>query len=217
MKLTARQLRAIDPPRETDVPPFPVRKFTVREYHQLLQVGILKSGALYELLRGWIVPKVKRSPAECFAISGLCDEWRRLIPSGATFVRLQQPITFSDSEPEPAGAIVCGKVRDFAERHPHPREIELVAEVAGPTLERDRTCKLGVYASGRIPAYWIVNIGERIVEVYTDPKGGKNPTYRTRTDYTANDSVPVVVAGTTLGSIAVKDLLPTESNRTEAQ
>lgn len=208
MKLTARQLRAIDPPREPDVPPFPVRKFTVREYHQLLQVGILKSGAPYELLRGWIVPKMKRSPVECYAISGLCDEWRRLIPSAATFVRAQQPITFPDSEPEPACAIVGGTVGDFAKRHPHPREIELVAEVAGPTLERDRTCKLDLYASGRIPAYWIVNIGERIVEVYTDPKGGKSPAYRTRTDYAASDTVPVVVAGKALGSIAVKDLLP---------
>jgi len=48
--------------------------------------------------------------------------------------------------------------------------------------------------------------------VYTEPKGGKAPAYRTRTDYAANDSVPVVVAGHTLGSIAVKDLLPTEPN-----
>jgi hypothetical protein len=53
--------------------------------------------------------------------------------------------------------------------------------------------------------------------VYTDPKGGKAPAYRTRTDYTGTDSVPVVVAGHALGSIAVKDLLPAGPNRTEGQ
>lgn len=50
MKLTARQRRIIDPPRETDIPPFPVRKFTVAEYHRLLEVALLKSGDPYELL-----------------------------------------------------------------------------------------------------------------------------------------------------------------------
>jgi hypothetical protein len=55
MKLTARQRRIIDPIRETDIPPFPVRKFTVTEYHQLLKARILLDGDPYELLRGWIV------------------------------------------------------------------------------------------------------------------------------------------------------------------
>jgi len=46
---------------------------------------------------------------------------------------------------------------------------------------------------------------DRRVEVYTQPKGGKNPTYKTRTDYGPNDAVPVVIAGKQVGTIAVKE------------
>ena len=52
------------------------------------------------------------------------------------------------------------------------------------------------------------DIPERRVEVYTQPRGGKNPTYRTRTEYTPEQSVPVVVGGKSLGSIKVSELLP---------
>jgi hypothetical protein len=44
--------------------------------------------------------------------------------------------------------------------------------------------------------------------VYTDPKGGKSPTYRTRKDYGPDDAVPVALAGKSLGSIPVRELLP---------
>lgn len=81
-------------------------------------------------------------------------------------------------------------------------------EVSDATLELDRGLKLRIYASGLIPAYWIVNLVEARVEVYTQPRGGKKPTYKTRTDYGPNDTVPVVIAGKQVGTIAVKEVLP---------
>jgi hypothetical protein len=44
--------------------------------------------------------------------------------------------------------------------------------------------------------------------VYTQPRGGKNPTYRARQDYGPNDAVPVTLAGRTVGSIPVREILP---------
>jgi hypothetical protein len=64
------------------------------------------------------------------------------------------------------------------------------------------------YARARLPIYWIVNIPERQVEVYTQPRGGRNPTYRQRRDYRPGESVPLVIAGQEVGSIAVEDILP---------
>jgi hypothetical protein len=46
------------------------------------------------------------------------------------------------------------------------------------------------------------------VEVYTQPRGGKNPTYKQQTNYGPNDEVPVVVGGKPIGRIPVKELLP---------
>jgi len=47
-----------------------------------------------------------------------------------------------------------------------------------------------------------------MVEVYTQPKGGKAPAYRARRVYGPEESVPLIIAGQELGSIAVRDLLP---------
>jgi len=44
------------------LPPFPVRRFSVAEYHRLRATGILGEEDPVELLEGWIVPMMPRSP-----------------------------------------------------------------------------------------------------------------------------------------------------------
>ena len=39
-----------------EMPPEPVRRFTVPEYHQLIKAGILDEDDNIELLEGWLVP-----------------------------------------------------------------------------------------------------------------------------------------------------------------
>jgi hypothetical protein len=56
--------------------------------------------------------------------------------------------------------------------------------------------------------YWIVNLVDDKVEVYTKPKSGKKPRYEQRRDYSRDESVPLVIAGKLLGTIPVRDLLP---------
>jgi Uma2 family endonuclease len=67
-----------------------------------------------------------------------------------------------------------------------------------------------MYARVGIPVYWIVNLEDRQVEVYTDPVVPPNadPHYRTRTDYRPGQDVPLVVAGTQFGVIPVDAILP---------
>jgi hypothetical protein len=208
MKFTKRQLRLIDPPRETDIPTVPVRKFTVAEYEKMLAVGIFRSGDPYELLRGWIVPKLKRSPRNSLTTGRLRRRMMEMILDGQWLAGAPFAITFRGSQPEPACCVVRGPDDEYWKRHPRANETELIAEVADDSLERDRGIKMDIYASGKVPIYWIVNIPERRVEVYTDPRGGKKPTYRTRTEYAPGQAVPVTVAGKTLGSIPVSELLP---------
>lgn len=208
MKLTARQRRIIDPPRGTEVPPFPVRKFTVAEYHRLLKVNILKSGDPYELLRGWIVPKPKSGPPRASACSRLHRRLLGIVAEEEWVIGPGGPITFRDSEPEPSCAVFRGPDDAYTARHPRPDETLLVVEVADVTLERAQGIKRSLYASGRIPVYWIVNLINCRVEVYTQPRGGKNPGYKQQTSYGPDDEVPVVVGGKELGRIKVSELLP---------
>ncbi len=82
----------------------------------------------------------------------------------------------------------------------------LLAEVSDSTLTQDRGVNLAAYAKDGIPVYWIVNLIDRQVEVYTRPlKAGR---YRSRRDYRPGQHIPVVIDGQRLPPIAVDDILP---------
>jgi Uma2 family endonuclease len=190
------------------IPPLPVHRISVQEYHQMIAMGILREGDPYELLEGWIVPKRTRNLPHDVALaltdqaigSRLTDRWHRRGPSA---------VTTSESEPEPDVAAVRGSPRDYRHAHPGPPDMALVVEVAGTSLPEDRTVKGRIYARAAAPAYWIVNVADMQVEVYTDPTGPDPvPVYRQRQDYLPGDLVPFVLDGVERGPIPVQDLLP---------
>jgi Uma2 family endonuclease len=200
-------------PRPTTLTPvvseLPVRRFTIDEYHQLLDVGVFQSGDPFELLNGVIVAKMPQNSPHA-GISGLLEKrlWK-LLPD-EWFLRAQKPLTIpgSESEPEPDVVVCVGPGTLYHQHHPLPRDVAFVVEVSDTSLGRDAGVKLGIYAGAKIAEYWIINVNERRVEVYSQPRGGRNPTYRTRTDYGPDAAVPVVLAGKTLGTIPVRELLP---------
>ena len=49
----------------------------------------------------------------------------------------------------------------------------LLIEVSDSTLIMDREGKLPIYARGGIAEVWIVNLPERVVEVYSSPTDGE--------------------------------------------
>src|SRR5207244_12977958 len=60
-----------------------------------------------------------------------------------------------------------GRPGDYHDSHPaHPA---LIVEVAESSLELDRQHKGSLYARAGVGDYWIVNLGDRILEVYRDP------------------------------------------------
>jgi Uma2 family endonuclease len=197
------------PPLPAIMPPLPVRRFTVDEYHQMIQVGILGEDDDVELLEGWIVPKMARNPAHDAVVSWIMN--RRiapLLPVG-WFCRGQSAITTDDSEPEPDIAVVRGSELDYLARHPSPADMALLVEVANSSLPRDRSEKSGIYAAAAVPVYWIINLVDHQVEVYSDLTGPDSwPVYRVRSDYHVGDMVPLVIDGRDLGPIPVRELLP---------
>jgi Uma2 family endonuclease len=197
------------PPPPPILPPLPVRRFTVDEYHQMIGAGILGEDDDVELLEGWIVPKMARNPAHDAVISLIMN--RRLAPRlpAGWFCRGQSAITTADSEPEPDIAVVRGSELDYLTRHPGPTDMALVIEVAESSLPGDRSLKARVYAAAAVRVYWIINLVDHQVEVYADPTGpDAAPVYRAHQDYRAGDIVPFVVDGRDLGSIPVRELLP---------
>ena len=191
------------------LPPLPVRRFTVDEYHHLISARVLGEDEDVELLEGWIVPKMPKTPThDAIESAVMIDVLTPRLLNG-WFCRGQSAITTADSEPEPDIAVVRGTPREYLGRHPSPADMALVVEVSDSSLQRDRVHKGRLYATAGIPVYAIVNLVDHQVEIYTDPTGPDSaPLYRIRRDYRTGDLVPFVVDGRGLGPIAAEELLP---------
>jgi Uma2 family endonuclease len=173
----------------------------------MIQAGILREDDPVELLEGWIVCKMTRNPPHDVAVALAGAMLIRLLPHG-WHVRQQSAITTDDSEPEPDVAVVRGDARRYRGRHPGPSDVVAVMEVADTSLTRDRIDKASIYGRAGVPVYWIVNLSEGKVEVYSDPTGpGPSAGYRARTDFTRGQSVPLRTGGQDL-IVRVDDLLP---------
>jgi Uma2 family endonuclease len=186
----------------------PIWRMNVERYHEMIEAGILTEDDPVELLEGWLVEKMPKNPPHTLSTEFTRTALERLAPSG-WFVNSQEPITTADSEPEPDLSVVRGERRQYLARHPVPTELAVVVEVSAATLRRDRTTKLRIYARAGVSVYWIINLIDGRIEVYTDPTGPEEkPSYRQRRDYGSADEVPFLIEGREIGRIAVRDVLP---------
>jgi Uma2 family endonuclease len=182
-------------------------RFSVPTYHRLTELGVLTEDDNVELIDGYVVLKMAHNPPHDIAVQKLTKRLVRLAPAGWE-VRIQLAMTLATSEPEPDGLVARGDENSFATRHPGPKDVGVVIEVSDSSLAFDRTDKLRVYAQADLPAYWIINVIDRQVEVYTDPRPADPvPSYATRTDYQSGEAVPLVLDGQVVAQVAVDELL----------
>lgn len=144
------------------------RLFTVHEYDQMSQAGILTEDDRVELLGGEIVQitPIGSRHADCvdrltqFLVERLA---RRAI------VRVQNPIRLGElSEPQPDLSLVQPH-RSYAAAHPEGEDVLLLLEVADTSAETDREIKIPLYARAGIPEVWLINLPGDCVEVYRQP------------------------------------------------
>jgi|SRR5579871_843534 len=185
------------------------RCWTVEEFDRAGREGIFRYDERLELIEGEVFTKV--SPQESPHSTGI-----RLVevalnhafPRGYD-VRVQMPLVFGTrNKPEPDVAVVTGTIRDYA--HRHPTTAVLVVEVSDSTLRIDRTTKAALYARAGIEEYWILNLVDRVLEVYREPaQSSGHPlgyAYRSLVRYSEADQVSPLGAPQTI--LAVADLLP---------
>jgi Uma2 family endonuclease len=184
-------------------------RLSVADYRKIRDAGIFRSGDPFELLEGFLVNQPRpNSPRVASTRTGIDYRFLKFHADGWCYHGLPA-ITLADSEPEPDFAIVRGDLRSFPDRHPGPSDVGIVAEVSEWSLAFDRSEKGRIYARAGLPTYWIVNVIDAQVEVYTDPDlAGAPPAYRTRTDYRLGEMVPIVLDGRTVDFIPADDLLP---------
>jgi Uma2 family endonuclease len=184
-----------------------IRRFSVAEYHQMIQTGILAEDERVELINGIVVHKMPRNPPHDGTIL-LVEEVLRTHAASWT-LRVQMAVTLTDSEPEPDLCLARGPRRSYITRHSGPADVGLVVEVSDSSLAYDQGDKLRLYASAGIPVYWIVNLVDHRVELYTNPSGqGAGAGYTTQQFFLPGTTMPLILDGVTVAPVAVDDLLP---------
>lgn len=146
---------------------FELHRWKRVQYEKVIEAGIFQPGDRIELVAGHLIVAEPQGRAHFTAIRAVEEALRAAFGSGWE-VRAQGPIALDDeSEPEPDVAVVPGSFRDYYSGHPS-RPV-LIVEVSESSLRLDRRHKAGVYARNSITDYWIVNLVERVLEVYREP------------------------------------------------
>src|SRR5262249_28982014 len=172
-----------------------IRLLSVEDYERMIETGIIRSDERVELWEGWLVEKPPMNPPHAAAIRRFLRLLKVILSAGWCY-QSQLPIRLSDGMPEPDVAILRGVEEDYDNRHPTPADTLLLVEVSDSSIELDRVDAGRMYARAGVPVFWVVNIPEEQVEVYTEPiRRSATPRYRRRQDYRRGDSVPLVLDG----------------------
>ena len=148
-------------------PPLTVRRWKRVEYDRLADLGAFEDGDPVELIGGQLIVAEPKCSEHAAGVEMAGDALRAALPAG-WIVRGQNPLALdNESAPEPDIAVVRGSLADY--RHAHPTRPALIIEVAESSLRFDRIEKGSLYARAGIVDYWIVNLVDRVLEVYRDP------------------------------------------------
>lgn len=180
---------------------------TLAEYDRMVEAGVFEPDARIELIRGEILDMAPIGPEHETAVISinllLVEQYRRraiVSPHGNS---LGLPET--QSRPQPDTVVLKWRNDRYKGKRPSAEDVILLIEVSDSTLAFDRGAKLQLYAEASIPEYWVVNLVDGVVEVYTDPDAG---TYQTRRIARQDATLPL--PGGLGGSIAVADILGRE-------
>ncbi len=181
------------------------RRWTREEYYRMGEMGLFH-GQRVELIEGEIMVLSPQNWPHSSTVDRVAEALRRDLGAGF-WVRTQFPLNLGTSDPEPDVSVVLGRREDYND---HPTTAVLIVEVSESSLSYDRTRKASLYARAGIADYWIVNLVNKQVEVYRDPRPDSSQFYGHGYASVAVLVPPAVVnpLAAPQVSLAVADLLP---------
>ncbi len=140
------------------------KRFSLAEYHRLIELGFFQENERIELIKGQIIQMAAKAILHSVCNTLLFGELFTLLQGQAT-IRNQEPIILgNDSEPEPDLVIVRNRGDRYLDNHPSIADILSVIEVFDSTLKYDRETKLSLYAESGIDNYWLFNLVANCLE-----------------------------------------------------
>ena len=147
----------------------PKRLFTVREFHQMAKADVFLAGDRVELLAGEIVEMTPIGSRHAACVKRLNAMLSSRLGS-SMIVSVQDPIELGEhSEPQPDLAVLRFKAHFYRDAHPGPEDVLLVVEVADTSADVDRGVKVPLYARAGIPETWVIDLTDRMIDVYGAP------------------------------------------------
>ncbi|ACK69876.1 protein of unknown function DUF820 [Gloeothece citriformis PCC 7424] len=143
-------------------------KWSVEDYHRMIQAGILNKYNC-ELLAGEIVVMSPEMPIH-YNIAKRGTKYLEDLLGHRAEIRFNGAITLPDSEPEPDIAIVKPPHSKYDNHHPYPEDIFWLIEVANTSLKKDLELKSLIYAQAKIPEYWVINLKTKRLIVFRQPQ-----------------------------------------------
>lgn len=155
-----------------------LHRFTVDEYHRMVEAGILGENDRVELIYGVIREMSPIDSPHVIATSRTRQLFAEGL-AGRASVFEQSPLRLDAlaSEPQPDVAVYSNpNVDAFGTAATQPL---LTVEVSVSTLTYDSTTKAELYTKGGVPEYWILDVERRLLHVYREPSEGAYQTRKT--------------------------------------
>jgi Uma2 family endonuclease len=183
-------------------------RLTVRQFEKMIDCGILRADDRVELLAGLLIKKMTTYDPHDFAVDQLGAVLGRILPDDWIARQEKSVVLGRYWRPQPDIAVARGPRTRYRSKAPRAADLGFLAEVADSSYAKDRGPKWKKYAGCGVPTYWIVNIPERRIEVYSSPSGrGKSARYTDHKNYGPDEEVPIIVEGRELGRIKVSEIV----------
>ena len=145
------------------------KRFTLDEYHKLGELGFLHEDDHIQLIRGELIQMASKGRLHETCLRNLLRELPKLVGDRA-ILQSQAPIIVPpNSEPEPDFAILQSREDYYLSAHPSGEDVLLVMEVSDSSIDYDRDVKQSLYAEARVSDYWIFNLFDYQLEIYSAP------------------------------------------------
>lgn len=147
-------------------------KFTIDELYRMQEA--FAPDQCIELIEGDIIDMSPINAPHAICMRKLIRFFQQNLPLKDYVLDFQDPVLLSKhSLLQPDVVIAHYRPELLENTHIQAADIALLIEISDTTYQYDLHVKLPLYAAANIPVYWIVNLNQKQVEVYTQPQGNQ--------------------------------------------
>ena len=149
-----------------------VAHFSLAQYELMIRSGAF-DGPYHqrvEFIRGQIREMTPIGIRHGAVVDRLNQMSTELLVAGRVAVRIQGTLAAPALESAPEPDVLWLAPHNYFERHPEPKDVLLLIEVAESSLAYDMGEKARLYAEAGIRDYWVVNLVDDCVEVFRQPQ-----------------------------------------------